>query len=160
MDLLLGSLFCPRDLCAFSRCHHHAALIITLLSSQSVMSDSLQPHGLQQARLPCPLPSPKVCSNSSSLSQWCPQPSCPLSSPSPAFNLAQHQGIFQWGSSLHEVAEVLELQLRHQSFQWMFRVGFLWDGLVWSPCFQGALTSLLQACSSKASIWHSAFLMV
>ena len=46
------------------------------------------------------------------------QPSHPLSSPSPsAFNLAQHQGLFQGVSSLYHVAKVLELQLQHQSFQ-------------------------------------------
>ena len=54
------------------------------------------------------------------------QPSHPLSSPSPpAFNLSQHQGLFQWVSSLHEVAKVLEFQLHHQSFQWIFRTDFL-----------------------------------
>ena len=54
------------------------------------------------------------------------QPSHPLSSPSlPAFNLSQHQGLFQWISSLHQVAKVLELQLKHQSFQWILRVDFL-----------------------------------
>ena len=54
------------------------------------------------------------------------QPSYPLSSPSPsAFNLSQHQGLFQWVGSLHQVAKVLELQLRHQSFQWIFRTDFL-----------------------------------
>ena len=42
-----------------------------LLFSLSVMSDSLKPHGLQHARLPCPPPSPGVCSNSCPLSQWC-----------------------------------------------------------------------------------------
>ena len=47
------------------------------------------------------------------------QPSHSLSSPSPpAFNLPRHQGLFQWVSSLHQVARVLELQLQHQSFQW------------------------------------------
>ena len=52
------------------------------------------------------------------------QPSHPLSSPSPpAFNLAQHQ-----------VAKVLEFQLQHQCFQWVFRTDFLWDWLIWSPC--------------------------
>ena len=54
------------------------------------------------------------------------QPSHPLSSPSPsAFNLSQHQGLFQWVSSLHQVAKVLEFQLQHQSFQWIFRTDFL-----------------------------------
>ena len=52
------------------------------------------------------------------------QPSHPLSSPSPpAFSLSQHQDLFQWVSSLHHVAKVLELQ--HQSFQWIFRIDFL-----------------------------------
>ena len=63
------------------------------------------------------------------------QPSHPLSSPSShAFNLSQHQGLFQWVSSLHQVARLLEFQLQHQSFQWIFRTDFLYDGLVRSPC--------------------------
>ena len=54
------------------------------------------------------------------------QPSHPLSSPSPpAFNLSQHQGLFQSVSSLHQAAKVLEFQLQHQSFQWIFRTDFL-----------------------------------
>ena len=61
------------------------------------------------------------------------QPSHPLSTPSPsAFNLSQHQGLFQWVSSSHQVAKVLELQLQHQSFQWIFRTDILYDWLVWS----------------------------
>ena len=47
------------------------------------------------------------------------QPSHPLSSPSPsALNLSQHWGLFQWLSSSHQVAKVLEFQLQYQSFQW------------------------------------------
>ena len=62
-------------------------------------------------------------------------PSHPLSSPSsPAFNFSQHQRLFQWVSSLHQVAKVLEFQLQHQSFQWIFSTDFLEDGLVGSPC--------------------------
>ena len=54
------------------------------------------------------------------------QPYHPLSSPSPpAFNLSQHQDLFQWVSSLHQVTKVLEFQLQHQSFQWIFRTDFL-----------------------------------
>ena len=54
------------------------------------------------------------------------QPSHPLSSPSsPALNLSQHQGFFQWVSSLHHVAKVLEFQLQHQSFQWTPRTDLL-----------------------------------
>ena len=53
------------------------------------------------------------------------QPSHPLLSPPPTFNLSQHQGLFQWVSSLHQVVIGLELQLQHQSFQWIFMVDFL-----------------------------------
>ena len=54
------------------------------------------------------------------------QPSHPLLSPSsPAFNLFQHQGLFQWVSSSHQVAKVLECQLQHQSFQWTPRTDLL-----------------------------------
>ena len=54
------------------------------------------------------------------------QPSHPLLSPSsPAFNLSQHQGLFQWVSSSHQVAKVLECQLQHQPFQWTPRTDLL-----------------------------------
>ena len=62
------------------------------------------------------------------------QPSHPLLSSSPALNLSQHQGLFQWVSSSYQVAKVLEFQLQHQSFQWTPRTDFLQDGLVGSPC--------------------------
>ena len=53
------------------------------------------------------------------------QPSYLLLSPSPpALNLSQHQGLFQCVTSSHPVAKVLELQLQHQSLQWIFRVDF------------------------------------
>ena len=62
------------------------------------------------------------------------QPAHPLSAPCPTFNLSQHQGLFKWVSSSHQVARGLEFQLQHQSFQKIFRTYFLQDGLVWSPC--------------------------
>ena len=63
------------------------------------------------------------------------QPSHPLSSPSPpAPNPSQHQGLFQWVNSLHEVAKVLEFQLQHHSFQRTPRTDRLYNGLVGSPC--------------------------
>ena len=62
------------------------------------------------------------------------QPSHSLSSPSPpTFNLSQHHGLFQWISSSHQVAKVLEFQLQHHSFQWIFRTDILYDWLVLSP---------------------------
>ena len=131
----------------------------------SVMADSLQPHGLQHSRLPCPSLSPRVCSNPCPLSLWG-HPTissfvvpffCPQSS--------QHQGVFQWVGSSHQVAKVLELQLQHQSFQWFptqinsglisFRID--WFNLL---AVQGTLKSLLQHHNSKATIlWCSAFFM-
>ena len=62
------------------------------------------------------------------------QPSHPLLSPSPpALNPSQHQGLFKWVSSLHQVVKVLEFQLQHQSYQWTPRTD-LQNGLVGSPC--------------------------
>ena len=59
------------------------------------------------------------------------KPSHPLSSPCPpAFNLSQHQGLFKWVSSSHQVGKVLEFQLQHQSFQWIFRVPLGLTGLI------------------------------
>ena len=88
----------------------------------SIVSDSLPPHGLQHTRLPCPSPTPGACSKSCPASQWCP----PTISSSVVsfFNLPQHQSLFQWVSSLHQVAKVLEFHL-HQSSQWIFRTDFL-----------------------------------
>ena len=61
------------------------------------------------------------------------QASHSLSPPSsPALSLSQHQGLFQLVGSSHQVAKVLDLQ--YQSFQWIFRVDFLYGWLVWSPC--------------------------
>ena len=58
------------------------------------------------------------------------QPSHPLSSPSPpTFSLSQHQGLFKWVSSSHQVAKGLEFQLQHQSFQWIFRT-LGWTGWI------------------------------
>ena len=90
------------------------------------------------------------------------QPTHPLSPPSPpAFSLSQHQGLFQWDGSSHQVAKVLELQFQHQSSQLIFRVDSFridWFDLL---AVQGTLKSLLQHHSSKASVLQgSAFFMV
>ena len=95
------------------------------------MSDSLWPHRLQHARLPCPS-TPGACSNSCPLSQGChptisssvvPFSSCLQSFPaSRSFPMSQ---LFESGG---------QLQLQHQSFQWIFRTDFLYDWLVWSAC--------------------------
>ena len=76
-------------------------------------------HGLQHARLPCASPSAGVCSNSRPLSRWC-HPTI-SSSVTPVSSYPQS---FPESGSLHRVARVLELQLQHQSLQWIFRVFF------------------------------------
>ena len=64
-------------------------------------------------------------------------------------------------SSSYQVAKVLQFQLQHQSFQWIFRTDFPEVWLVGSPCSPGTLKSLFQHHSSKASIlWCSAFFIV
>ena len=100
--------------------------------SVTVTSNSLWPHGLQHTRLPCPSPSPGVCSNSRPLSWWChPITSFSVAPFLPTLNLSQHQGLFQWVVSLHQMAKVLEFQLQHQSFQWIFKDDPLgWTGWI------------------------------
>ena len=94
----------------------------------------MQPHGLQHIRFPCPSLSPGVRLDSFHWVGDAIQPSYLLSFPSPpALNLSQHQDLFQWVDSSYQVAKALELQLQHQSFQWIFRVDFLEDRLVWPP---------------------------
>ena len=132
----------------------------TLLFSHSVMSNSLWPHGLQHARLPCSSPSPRACSTHVHWVGDAIQPSRPLSSPSPpAFDLSQHQGIF------HELA----LCIRWPKI-WSFGISPSneYSGLISFrfDCFdllavQTTLKSLLQHHSLKASIlWCSNFFMV
>ena len=125
------------------------------------MFDSLHAHGLQHTRLSCPSLSHRVFSNSCPLSQWC-HPTI-LSSVAPSvLNLFQHQGLFQWVSSLHQMARVLEFQLQHQPFQWIFK-GLISFRMDWLDLLavRRTLKSLLQHHSSKASIfWHSAFFIV
>ena len=99
--------------------------------SQSVRSVTqscltLQPHELQHTRLPVRHQFPELAQTQVHWVSDAIQPSHPLSSPSsPAFNLSQHQGLFQGVSSSHHVAKALELQLQCQSFQWIFRIDFL-----------------------------------
>ena len=98
---------------------------------------------------------PGACSNSFPSSWWCHPPSHPLSSlDPPAFNLSQHQGLFQWVNSSYQVAKVLEFQLQHQSFQCNEYTGLISCRTDWFDLLpvQETLKSLLQHHSSKASI--------
>ena len=92
------------------------------------------------------------------------QPSHRLSSPAPPdLNLSQHQGLFQWVNSSHQVAKVLEFQLQHRSIQWIFReiLIFFKINSLGLLAVSGTIKSLLQHHSSKVSIlWCSAFFIV
>ena len=103
--------------------------------SRSVMSDSLRPHESQHTRPPCPSPSPGVHSDSRPSSPWCHPAisSSVVSFSSRPQSTPQHQSLFQWVNSSHEVAKVLEFQLQHHSFQKNPRAD-LQNGLVGSPC--------------------------
>ena len=123
---------------------------------------TLRPHELQHTRPPCPSSFPRLHSNSIHRVRDDIQPSYSLSTPFlRAPNPSQDQSLFQWVNSSHEVAKVLEFQLQHHSFQRNPRVDLIQNGLVGSPCIQGTFKSLLQHCSSKASILRcSAFFTV
>ena len=94
---------CPRNLYPLS----------SVQFSLSVLPNSLRPHELQHVGPPCPSPTPGVYANSCPLSQW--------HHPTISFSITlfsclhQHQGLFWWVSSLHQVAKVLEFQLQLQS---------------------------------------------
>ena len=92
--------------------------------SHSVVSDSLPTHGLQHARLLCLSPIPGAFSNLCPSSRWC-HPNISSSVNPFSFHLQSYQGLFRRVSSLHRMAKVLEFQLQHQSFQWIFRTDFL-----------------------------------
>ena len=126
------------------------------------MSDSLLPHESKHARPPCPSPTLEFTQTNVHRVGDAIQPSHPLSSPSPpAPNPSQHQSLFQWVNSSHEVAKVLECQLLHHSFQRNPRADLLQNGLVDLLAVQGTLKSLFQHHSSKASILQcSAFFTV
>ena len=126
----------------------------------SVVSDSLWPHGLPG--LPVHRQLPQFTQIHVRWVGDAIQPSHPLSSPSPPnFNLSQHQGLFKWLSSSHQVAEGLKFQLPRQSFnEYSGLISFRMDWLD-LLAVQGTLKSLLQCQSSEASVlWGSAFFIV
>ena len=126
------------------------------------MSYSLRPHEVQHIGLPCPSQSPRACSNSCPLSQWChPTISSSVISFSSCLQSFPASQSFPMVSSSHQVARVLECQLQHQSFRWYsglisFRTD--WFDLL---AAQGILQSIPQYHISKASIPQpSPFFMV
>ena len=129
--------YCPLPIGIFSICSNAPPFIdyfdyigfLSFISNQfscSVVSNSLRPNGLQHARLPCPSPAPRAYSNSCPSSWWC-HPThlilyCPLLLLPSIFPSIR---IFCNESVLRIRWPVLEFQLQHHSFQWMFRTVFL-----------------------------------
>ena len=122
------------------------------LLSHPVVSDSLRPHGLQHARLPCPSPYPGPCSNSCPLSPWChPTISSSLSPSPPAFNLSQHWGLFNKSAFLIRWPKYWSLSLSiSTSSEYSGLVSFRIDSF--DLAVQGTRKSLLQHHSSEVSI--------
>ena len=137
-------------------------MLLSSLFSHSVMSSSLQLHGLQNARLPCPSPSPTAYSSSRPLSQWC-HPTISTF----VILFSCHQSF----PSINIFSNELALRIRWPRF-WSFGFSISpsseYSGLIslridWFHLLavQGTLKSLLQHHSSKTSILqHSAFFMV
>ena len=125
------------------------------------MSDSLWPHGLQQARLPCLSPTSGTYSNSCPWSRWY-YPT--ISSSAVPFSSLQSfpaSGSFQMSQFVAWGGQSIGAQLQHESFQWIFMTDFLKDWLVGSTCSPRNSQSLLQHHSSKHQFfWHSAFFIV
>ena len=125
------------------------------------MSDSLQPHGLQHARPPCPSPTPGAYSNSCPSRRWRhPTISSSVAPSPPALHLSQRQGLFQWVSSLHQVqrskywssASVLSINIQDP-----FPLGLTG----WISLQSKGLSRVFSNTNSKASVlWHSAFFTV
>ena len=105
-----------------------------LLFSRSVMSNSLPPPWTAACQAPLSFTISRSLFKFMWLSWWCYLTISSSTTHSPhSFILSQHQGLFQCGGSSHQVAKILELQLQHQSFQWIFQIDFLEDWLVCNP---------------------------
>ena len=120
--------------------------------NRSVVSNSLWPHEPQHTSLPVHHQLPESTQTHVHWVGDAIQPSHPLSSPSPfALNLSQYHGLFQWVSSSHQVAKVLEFQLQHQSFHW------IWTGWI---SLQSKGLSRVFSNTTVQILWHSAFFIV
>ena len=131
------------------------------LFSHLVVPNSLWTHAQKHARLPCPSLSPGVCLNSCPLSWWCIHPSHPLLPPFPlAFNLSQHQRIFQWVGSSHQVDKYWKFNFSispSNEYSLLIFLRIDWFDLL---VVQGILKSLQHHCSKAWVLWYSAFFIV
>ena len=145
----------------------HVIIAVQWLSllqfSRSVMSNQLWLHGLHHAKLPCPSPSPRVCSNSCSWSQWCHPtisssviPFCPCLHSFPASESFLMSWLFASGGQ--NIGASASASVPVVNIQDWFPLGLI--GCI-SLAVQGTLRSLFQHHTSKASILrHSAFFIV
>ena len=132
--------------------------MLLLLFSCQVVSDSLQPHGLQDTRLPCPSLSPGVYSNSCPLSQRCYLIFCQFLLLLPS-SLSQHQGLFQWIISSRQVAKVLKLSFSVNPFiEYSGLISFRIDWFDFVT--QENLKSFLLHDSLKASVLQCSALFI
>ena len=103
--------------------------------SRSVVSDSVQLHGLQHARIPCPSSTSRTWSNSCPLSQWCYATISSWVGPFSSWvQFFPAPGSFPTSQFFKTGGQVLVFQLQHQSFKRILRTGFLLDWLTWSSC--------------------------
>ena len=93
-----------------------------------------KPTGCSMSDLPVPHHLPKFAQVHVHCISDALHPSPLMPSTPSALNLFYHQRLFQWVSCLHQMIKILDLQLQHQSFQWIFRTDFLSHWLIWSPC--------------------------
>jgi len=108
-------------------------IIKSLSSVQFSRSD--EPHGMQHARLPCPLPTPGAYSNSCPLSQWChPTISSSVVPFAPCLQSFPTSGSFQMNQFLASGGQSTRVSASASVLPWIFRTDFLYDGLVGSSC--------------------------
>ena len=133
-----------------------------LLFSHSAVSDSLWPHGLQHARLPCPSPTLRACSNSCPSSQWChpiiSSSVVPFSSCLPSFPAS---GAFLVSQFLASGGQSIGTSASASVIPMLFRTDFLYDWLVGSPCSPRDSQEFSPTPQFKSTILqHSSFFMV
>ena len=143
--------------------HVCSGILSSVQFSRLAVSYSLRPHESQHSRPACPSPTPRAYSNLCPLSRWChPTISSSVVPFSSALSLSQHQGLFQWVGSFHQVARVLAFQL-----QWIFQWILDYSNEYYSNEYSGLisfrmdwldLTSLaLLKCSMRAGLWSNLF---
>ena len=134
--------------CKFISCNEYISLGErgSVQFSCSVVSDSLRPHESQHGRPPCPSPTPRVYPNSCPSSRWCHPTISSSVIPFASCLQSQHQGLFKWVSSSHQVAKVLEFQVQSTSVQ----------NMKWSTGYiitkEHICEKIVTVCSSQWSI--------